>query len=351
MKRNIGILFLLVFFTMGDLFAQELNAKVVIQTPKLQLTDPSVFRTLENEITEFLNARKWTTDVFQTEERIDCSFLITVTEELAANRFSAQIIVQSNRPVYNSSYSTVMFSYQDKSWTFEYTEFQPMDYNDNAYLSELTSMLAFYAYILIGLDYDSFSPEGGNPYFLRAQSIVNNAQNFRNRSKGWTAFDGNQNRYWLIDNLMSNKFKNFRKAYFDYHLRGLDLLASDPQGGRKGINSALKLIQQVNQNTPNSTAVNIFVEAKSDEILNVFASDEVAPPEKSRAYNAMVKMDPANKPKYKEISSLSVGKGKNPTNARSVPTTPGANRYKNSKTNPRSNNPTDRTPSRRSRGN
>ncbi len=346
MKRTISILFLLTIFTVTKISAQELNAKVVVQTPKLQLTDPKVFKTLENDITEFLNTRKWTNDVYQTQERIECSFLITITEELAANRYNAQIILQSNRPVYNSSYNTVMLNYQDKNWTFEYTEYQPLEYNDNAYLSELTAMLAYYTYIMIGLDYDSFSPEGGNPYFLRAQSIVNNAQNARNKSKGWTAFDSNQNRYWLIENLMSNKFKNLRKAFFEYHLNGLDMLSTNQKNARSALNSALKLIQQVNQNTPNSMAVDIFVRAKSDEILNIFASDEVTPPEKSRAYSAMIKIDPANKSKYKEISSISAGKGKEAAAPRSVPKSPATDRYNNSGTTPsrgRSLSPNSRT--------
>lgn len=345
MRRTLSILFLLTLFTVTKLSAQELNAKVVVQTPKLQLTDPKVFKTLENDITEFLNTRKWTNDVYQTQERIECSFLISITEELAANRFNAQIIIQSNRPVYNSSYNSVMLNYQDKNWTFEYTEFQPLEYNDNAYLSELTAILAYYSYIILGLDYDSFSQEGGNPYFLRAQSIVNNAQNARNKSKGWTAFDGNQNRYWLIDNLMSNKFKNLRKAYYDYHLNGLDMLSSDQKKARTALNNALKLIQQVNQNTPNSMIVDVFVRAKSDEILNIFASDEVAPPEKSRAYSAMIKIDPANKAKYKDISSLSVGKGK-PT-SRPVSKSPSTDKYNNSRTN--SSKGSSVTPSRSSR--
>ncbi|MEZ4887732.1 MAG: DUF4835 family protein [Chitinophagales bacterium] len=349
MKRNIGIFFLLILFTTGKIVAQELNAKVVVQTPKLQLADPKIFKTLENDIAEFLNTRKWTNDSYQTQERIDCSFLITISEELAANRFNAQIIVQSDRPVYSSSYNTVMLNYQDKNWTFEYTEFQPLEYNDNAYLSELTAVLAYYTYIIIGLDYDSFSPEGGNPYFLRAQSIVNNAQNARNKSKGWTAFDGNQNRYWLIENLMSNKFKNLRKAYFDYHLNGLDMLSSNQKNARTAINNALKLIQQVNQNTPNSMAVDIFVQAKSNEILDIFASDEVGPPEKSGAYNAMIKIDPANKPKYKKISSISVGKDKeNAVPARSVPNSSASDRYNNPQ---RSNSRSGVTPSSRTKGN
>ncbi|MFK7908315.1 MAG: DUF4835 family protein [Chitinophagales bacterium] len=332
MKRNIGILFLLMLFTTGKLLAQELNAKVVIQTPRLQLADPKIFKTLESDIQEFLNTRKWTNDVFQTQERIECSFLITITEELAANRFNASIVLQSNRPVYNSSYNTVMFNYQDKNWTFEYSEFQPLEYNDNAYLSELTGMLAYYSYIAIGLDYDTFSPEGGNPYFLRAQAIVNNAQNARNKSKGWTAFDGNRNRYWLIENLMSNKFKNLRKAYYDYHLNGLDMLSTDQKKARTALNNSLKLIQQVNQNMPNSMIIDIFIEAKSDEILNIFASEEVSAPEKSRAYSAIVKIDPANKAKYKQISSISIGKGKNEVSPRAVPKSSAPGRYDNGRT-------------------
>lgn len=348
MRRIIGIFILFTLFFTTKISAQELNAKVVIQTPKLQVTDPQVFKTLESEIAEFLNARKWTNDVYQTQERINCSFLITITEELAGNRFNATLMVQSDRPVYNmANYNTVMFNYQDKNWTFNYTEYEPLQYNDNAYLSELTSMLAYYTYIIIGLDYDSFSKEGGNPYFLRAQSIVNNAQNARNKSKGWTAFDSNQNRYWLIENLMSNKFKNLRKAYYDYHLDGLDMLSSSPKDARTAVNNALKLIQQVNRNTPNSMAVDIFVRAKSDEILGMFAADEVTPPEKSRAYGAMTQLDPANKPKYKDISSISVGKGKEVSApSRSVPNSSTKDRYNNSGTSPsrgRSLSPSSRT--------
>jgi len=185
---------------------------------------------------------------------------------------------------------------------------------------------------------------------LKAQSIVNNAQNARNKSKGWTAFDSNQNRYWLIDNLMSNKFKNLRKAYFDYHLNGLDMLSSNQKKARTALNNSLRLIQQANKNTPNSMIVDVFVRAKSDEILNIFASDEVGPPEKSKAYNAMIKIDPSNKAKYSKMSSISVGKGGKAVSApRSVPKSSATDKYNNPRTAPSKGRGA--TPSSRTRGN
>lgn len=281
--------------------AQELNAQVTIQTLKLQTVDPKVFKTLENELTEFLNTRKWTNDNFKASERIECSFLITITEELSTSRFKATAAIQSNRPVYNSTYNSLLLNYKDASWEFNYQESDPLEFNESAYLSDLTSLVAFYAYIIIGLDYDSFALNSGNTYFSKAQEIVNNAQS--SAIKGWKAFDSPRNRYWLVENLLSTKFKSLRQAYYTYHIEGLDKMYADANASRNKITSSLKLVEKAYNNNTNSMIVPVFLSAKRDEIVNIFDNEKVTPTNKIKAANVMKRIDGSNSKKYSVLTS------------------------------------------------
>ncbi len=288
---------LLVGLLSFPLLAQELNCKVQIITPKLQLTDPAIFKTLETSINEFMNNRKWTDDVFQPFERIECQILITITDEISNDHFKAQVNIQSSRPVYNSDYKTVIFNYSDKDWEFRYSAYQPLEFNENAHLSNLTSLLAFYAYVIIGMDYDSFSPLGGTPYFLKAQTIVNNAQNVPER--GWKAYDGTRNRYWLIENLTNTKYDMYRQAFYKYHLKGLDHMYDNRSSATKVILECLKDLEKVYDRYPNIMILQLFFNAKADELVDILRGAPQT--DKIRAVNLLTKLDAANTARYREV--------------------------------------------------
>ena len=291
-------LFLIIFsFASTIANAQELNCSVQVITPQLQTADPKIFDDMKKTITEFMNNRKWTGDTYAQNERIECTFLISITKELAADKYQAQVTIQSNRPVFNSGYNSTLFNWVDKDWTIEYAQYQTLDFNENTVTSELSSLLAYYAYVLIGLDYDSFSPKGGTPYFAKAQNIVN--LNSNAATKGWKAVDGTRNRYWLIENLMNAKYDNGRMAIYKYHREGMDKMYDDIENGRKAILSSFSLLDKMNQDNPNSMFIIIFFTAKVDEIVNIFSQ---APPlEKTQTINLVSKMDAANSSKYQKI--------------------------------------------------
>ncbi len=286
-----------------SVWGQELNCQFKVNVPKLQTADPNLFVNLESAIFEFMNNRKWTSDKFKQEERIECSFLLNITEELAADRFKGQLTIQSNRPVYNSSMNTVLFNHIDVDVVFEYSEFQPLEFNENQHLSNLTSLLAYYAYIIIGFDYDSFGQLGGTPYFDKAQAIVNNAQNTREKNvEGWKAFDGsksNRNRYWLVKNLLEPRFKNVRVAFYKHHRLGLDKLYDDINGGRKIVLNNLKDLLQVHNNSPSSMIMQVHFNAKSTEYINIFS--EAPTNEKAQAVQMLSILDATNASSYNKI--------------------------------------------------
>ena len=210
------------------LLAQELEVEVAINTPKLQTADPKVFENLEKSMEEFLNNRKWTEDVYEPEERIKCKIQLTIEEEISATRFRANIAVQSRRPIYKSSEETPMLNHVDKDFIFDYEPFQPIIFSKNLFQDNLSSILGFYAYIIIGMDYDSFSPLGGEEYFKIAQDILNNVpQNAASQFPGWRQLDGNRNRYWIIENLMNPRVRDFRQGMYEYHRLSLDMMSED----------------------------------------------------------------------------------------------------------------------------
>lgn len=325
MKSNIIILAFLLIWSCTDVLAQELRASVTINTPNLNLVDPSVFKTLENDLRDFINERKWTGDKYRPEERIECSFLLTIVEEIGVDRFKAHLTIQSGRPVYQSNYQTPLLNHVDKTLDFQYVQYAPLEFNENAYLSELTSFIAYYCYLILGLDYDSFAPEGGNPYFLKAQTLVNNAQNNpKALSSGWDSFSGIRNRFWLVDNILNSKNINLRKALYEYHRLGLDRMYEDNRTGADAVNKALSKIQKVYNSQPNLMVIDVLMNTKSDELVGIFASTEIATSTKNRAYNALVAIDPVNVSKYEKIkksntigAGRSGGKGQLPTGSKS----------------------------------
>jgi hypothetical protein len=282
MKRLLLLFMLLVISPV--IFAQDLNARVQILAPQLSNSNKRVLDILEASIKNFLNGRRWTTDALQPQERIDCNFVITITDWDGSSNFKAEAQIQSNRPVFNSSYNSTLLNISDKDFGFTYSEGQALDFSDQNYISNLSSLLAFYAYIITGMDYDSFSKFGGNPYFLKAQTVLNNAQNAPNA--GWKAFENLRNRFWLVENYI-------------YHRDGLDVMAENKSKGLKAILSIIPQIQKIDKLKQGSVLYQIFFTAKSDEMINILSSAD--PQDKIKAFNVLSVIDPANSLKYEAL--------------------------------------------------
>ena len=292
---NRFLLFLSILFPIV-IQAQELNCVVKINAKQIQGTETRIYENMEKDIYEFMNNTKWTKDIFKEEERIECSIFITLNTR-SSNIFEGTIQISSRRPVYNSSYYSTMFNHLDEDFRFTYTEFSPLDYNENSHLTNLTSVLAFYAYIVIGLDYDSYSLKGGKQYLDRALKIVNNAQG--ETSEGWKAFESDRNRYWMAQNLNDDFFSPLRECIYNYHRNGLDKMQQDTDLGRKNILDALTGLEKIHQARPSSFIMKVFFNAKADEVVNIFKGG--LPPEKNQASVLFTKLDPGNAAKYDKI--------------------------------------------------
>ena len=280
--------------------AQELNVTVTLNTPNLVNVDPSVFKTLESDIETFMNQRQWTDDFFEQEEKINVNIQLTIEEELSATSFKGRLSIQSTRPIYNSGEETVMLNHQDKQISFGYEQFQPLDFTENQYTDNLTSILAFYAYLVLGMDYDSFAPFGGEPYFQKAQSIVNTVPgSVTGTFKGWTASDGRRSRFSIMETLLSPRSRRLRQANYDYNRQALDIMAEEPTAGRAVMLDAIKTVQEVNRNFPNAVAVQMFANSKGPEIIEVFKL--ATPQEKNQVIAAMNGLDPAQASEYRMI--------------------------------------------------
>jgi hypothetical protein len=294
--RNLVVIILVLASFQG--IAQELNSIVTINVgPKIQTTDRSVFRDMKNALQQFLNTRKWTNDAFQPHEKINCSLLININEMPSIGIFSASVQVQSARPIYNSNYTSLLLNFADRDWEFEYIESQPLEYNDNTYTNNLTSMLAFYAYLIIGMDYDSFSELGGTPYFQKGLTVVNNAQS--SNRPGWQAIGSTRNRYWLVENLINPQMTDVRKSLYSYHRLGLDTFQKTPDKSREIILKGLKDVKKARDINPNAILVISFFDAKSKELANIFSDGAL--PIRREAYDLIVSIDPSNRSSYDKI--------------------------------------------------
>ncbi|MEL4308752.1 type IX secretion system protein PorD [Joostella sp. CR20] len=262
------LLFLVLICVVNFAFAQELNCTVIVNSDQINQTNKQIFKTLEKSLNDYVNQTKWTDRTLSSQERIDCSMMITITR-YENSSFSGTIQVQSNRPVYNSTYQSPVFNYQDKRFSFNYVEFAPLYFNPNVFDSNLTSVITYYVYIILGIDADTFSKEGGTPYFKQAQSIVNLAQG--SGYAGWQQTDGNRTRWELVDNLLSNTFKEYRLALYNYHRLGMDNLVDNPSMAKQTIASSMNLFEKLNNVRPNSFVLQAFFDAKSEEIANVFS--------------------------------------------------------------------------------
>jgi hypothetical protein len=296
------LLLLLGFLSFFSVNAQEFQARVTVNTPKLQTVDPKVFKTMETSIKELLNNTKWTDDIFNATERIDLTVTINITEEVSVTSFKADMAIQATRPVYGSTYETVIFSYQDQNVQFGYEEYQPIEFTKNVFTDNLSSILSFYAYIIIGLDYDSFSEVGGDVYFQEAQNILTAVpSNVAQAVGGWTSIErGQRNRYWLIENILNPRMLPYRKAMYLYHRGGLDRMTDDIGAAVTACATAITQVAEANTAYRNSMIVQIFSQIKATEILQIFSGTTDAT-QKDRVYKAMVQIDAANASKYNLI--------------------------------------------------
>ena len=287
--------------------AQELQAKIsVVATRVSTKVDKKIFQTLQAALSNFLNSRKWTGDAYQPHEKIKCNFLINIDEEKGNNVYKATLTVQAARPVYSTTYESPIVNFQDNDFVFRYVEFQPVEFNENRIqgndplAANITAMLAYYVNIILGMDYDSFGPRGGDPYFQKAQFIVNNAPESGD-IKGWKPFDGasNRNRYKLVENLLDNRFNLVHDAIYSYYRSGLDQFYSNDEEGRNGILNALTYLNTVNGENPNSMFLPFFFQGKSTELVRVFS--KASPEIKTRARDLLSKLDLTNANAYKEL--------------------------------------------------
>jgi len=281
--------------------AQELRCNVSVVSSQIQGTNKQVFQTLQNAIYEFMNNTAWTNHIYSTEERIDCNIMINLQDH-SGDEFTGSIQVQSRRPVFNTSYNTTILNFKDDDVKFNYVEFEPLEFSLTEHRSNLTSVLAYYAYIIIGLDYDSFSLLGGTEFFQKAEQIVTNAQNVP--EKGWKAFEGRKNRYWLVENILNDRYKGIREFIYRYHRLGLDIMESKDAQGRASIAQNLELLQKVYRQKPDPYLFffELIMNSKSDELVNVFSESFMA--EADRVYNILVEIDPVHSEKYKKIKEL-----------------------------------------------
>lgn len=279
--------------------AQELNCQVSVLTPQIQESNKTIFETLQNQIRDFMNNRKWTGDNYENSERIECSMIINVTERVSTEDFKATIQIQSRRPIFNTSYNSPMINHQDNDFNFRYVQDQILDFDENSIGTNLTATLAYYAYIIIGLDYDSYSADGGTPYFMKAQTIVNNAQNMSER--GWKAFENQRNRYWLVENLLNAQFRPMRSCIYKYHRLGFDKMNDNVNEARATILDALKPLRNVYNDRPNSFFMQFFFNAKADELVNLY--QQGTNDEKTQVSQLLIQIDPGNIAKYNTIMS------------------------------------------------
>lgn len=294
MRKLLIILFFVAFFSAS---AQELNCQVQVVSQQVQQSDRRIYETLQKAIFEFINTTKWTNDQYQLTERIECSMFINITERVSADEFKATIQVQSRRPVYKTSYNSTILNTNDQDFQFKYIEFQPLQFSEATMLSNLTSVLAFYAYMIIAVDYESFSPNGGEIYFQKAMAIVNNAQGAV--EKGWKQFESTSNRYWFIENFLNPRFKLMRESYYKYHRLGMDVMTADMETGRQAITECLENIKKVRTDQQNAYLLRLWFNAKSDELVNIYTS--AFPDVKAKVVAILSETDPGNIAKYKKI--------------------------------------------------
>lgn len=296
--RKTFIAFLFAAFCGTTAWAQELNCQVDVITPQIQGVNPSIFEQLESDIYDFMNNRKWTDDRFTVEERIECSIILQINQATAgSNVYGAELQIISSRPIFNTDYNSPVLRVRDLNVTFEYTPNTQWNFNPDRFDNNLISVLAFYAYMIIGYDYDTFALEGGTPYYNQAQRIVQSAQS--STAEGWKAFEGDKNRYWLVEDILHRTFKPMRQCLYMYHRKGLDFMSEKTDVGRQNILNSLQDFTQIHRVKPMAYVTQLFFLAKSDEIVNIFTPAD--PPMRNQLYELLSQVDPGNLSVYEKI--------------------------------------------------
>ena len=296
------LLILLFSLAIKNAKAQELKARVTVNATRIgNNVNRNVFLTLQTALNNFLNNKKWGPDNFQPNEKIECNFVLTLEATDEVNVYSSQLIIQAARPIFNSSYNSPIINFQDEGIGFKYVEFQIMEFNDNriagsdALVSNLTATFAYYAYMVLGFDYASFSPRGGDLFFQKAQNIVNNAPEGRGIS-GWRLFDGQRNRYWLVENMLNSRYSLMHDVYYNYYRLGMDKLYENENAARAELLNVLNLLNTFATENPNKMISQFFFQGKSTELIKIFS--KALPPDKARASELLQKLDLTNAAKY-----------------------------------------------------
>ncbi len=293
------------FILAESVSAQEIQARLTVIASKVSTQiDRKIFNTLQTGLTNFLNARKWTNDVFQPSEKIQCSFLITIEKDLGNNVFEGQMTVQAARPAYNTTYDCPLLNFQDDNIIFKYQEFQPIEFNENRVqgndplVGNLTAVLAYYVNIILGFDYDSYSLRGGDVYFQKAWNIVNNAPEGREIT-GWKSFESLRNRYWLAENMNNSRFALMHDVLYSYYRSGIDVFFENEEAGRSGIINALNFLNTLNTENPNSMVMQLFFQGRANELVKIFS--KAGGEQKSRAKELLTRLDVTNANQYKTL--------------------------------------------------
>ena len=298
---------ILIFLVYSFSYSQEIQAKLTVNIDKDKIpttVDRKIFQTLQAGLTNFINNRKWTNDAFQTSEKIQCNFFLNITNVGSQNVYKASLTVQAARPAYNSTYQCPLINFIDDNVVFKYVEFQPIEFNENriqgndALASNLTAVFAYWVNIILGFDYDSFSLRGGDPYFVKAQNIVNNAPE-SGEITGWKNYESQRNRYWLTENLNNNRFALFHDALYSYYKNGMDLLYENEDEGRNGILNCLNYLSTIQKDNPNSMIMQFFFQGRSAELVKVFS--KANKDTRDRALNHLLKLDVTNSRLYNEL--------------------------------------------------
>ena len=299
-----GILFFLIGLINFSVFSQEILCNVQVNSSQIQTSDKKIYQTMQTSIYEFLNNTQWTNTVVKSEERIECTMLISIQERVSNDEFKATIQIQSTRPIFGTSYKSTMFNYIDKNFRFKYLEYQSLEFSETTHLSSITSVLAFYVNIILGLDYDSFSDQGGMEYFVKAQNIVNNCQN--TAESGWRAFESDKNRYWIAHDFLESRYGTIHDVLYRYHRLGLDKLGEEPDDARFEITESLEELRKIYRENPNAFLLKLFFDSKSAEITNIYS--EAYPNEQARIIKTLVEIDPSNSSLYQAITENSEGR-------------------------------------------
>lgn len=304
MKKLACILIFIITLHPSISRSQELLAKVTVIASRVNTTvDKRIFITLQTQLNNLMNTRKWTNDVFQQNEKLECSFILNIESIVEPNVYKATLTVQAARPVYNSSYQCALVNFLDAEVTFKYQEFQPIEFNESRIqgndpvAANLTAIFAYYAYMIIGLDYDSFSPKGGEAYFRKAQNIVNNAPEGKGLS-GWRVFDGLRNRYWLNENLINNRYNIVHDVIYSYYRAGMDKWYENEEEARKNVLQSLIQLQAFNKENANTMILQFFMQGKMQELIALFKKGTSE--ERSRAIQLLTELDVVNAPSYKQ---------------------------------------------------